>query len=84
MVKYRPHRGMLSESIDGAKEFDTIDQMYDYILNDWNAGYDFFDREDLSISEETRESTGKNCGMYVLKGLEKIYMMYLNVLGIAA
>lgn len=51
MVKYRPHRGMLSESIDGAKEFDTIDQMYDYILNDWNTGYDFFDREDLSISE---------------------------------
>lgn len=52
MVKYRPHRGMLSESIDGAKEFDTIDQMYDYILNDWNTGYDFFDREDLSISED--------------------------------
>ncbi|MFR5022818.1 MAG: hypothetical protein ACLUCA_11120 [Mediterraneibacter gnavus] len=43
---------MLSESIDGAKEFDTIDQMYDYILNDWNTGYDFFDREDLSISED--------------------------------
>lgn len=84
MVKYRPHKGILSESMDEAKEFDTIDHMYDFILSDWNTGHKIFDREDLIVSEETRESTGKNCGMYVLKGLEKIYMMCLNVLGIAA
>lgn len=43
MVKYRPHRGSLNESMDEAKEFDAIDQMYDYILKDWNTEYNFFD-----------------------------------------
>ena len=32
MIKYRPHKGLLSESINEEKEFDTIDQMYDFIL----------------------------------------------------
>lgn len=52
MIKYRPHRGILIESMDEAKEFDTTDRMYDYILKDWNTGYIFFGREDLSISED--------------------------------
>ena len=52
MVKYRPHRGILSESMDEAKEFDTIDHMYDFILSDWNTGHKIFDREDLSVSED--------------------------------
>lgn len=52
MVKYRPHRGILSESMDEAKEFDTIDHMYDFILSDWNTGHKIFDREDLSVLED--------------------------------
>lgn len=42
MVKYRPHKGILSESMDEAKEFDTIDHMYDFILSDWNTGHKIF------------------------------------------
>lgn len=52
MIKYRPHKGSLSESINEEKEFDTVDQMYDFILSDWNPGHKFFDRGDLSISKD--------------------------------
>lgn len=52
MIKYRPHKGSLSESINEEREFDTVDQMYDFILSDWNTGHKFFDRGDLSISKD--------------------------------
>ena len=37
MIKYRPHRAYLDESMELAKEFDSLDQMYDYIVKEWNA-----------------------------------------------
>ena len=54
MIKYRPHRAHLDESMELAKEFDTLDQMYDYIVTEWNAvENNLFDKSDLSISKES-------------------------------
>ena len=52
MIKYRPHKGMLSESTKGEMEFDTIDQMYDYLLEYWNYLDKIFEREDLSVTKD--------------------------------
>lgn len=54
MIKYRPHKGHLDESMELAKTFDTLDQMYDYIVQDWNAiENNLFDKSDLSVSNES-------------------------------
>lgn len=54
MIKYRPHRAHLDESMELTKEFDTLDQMYDYIVKEWNAiENNLFDKSDLSISKES-------------------------------
>lgn len=52
MVKYRPHRGSLSDAMSVSKEFDTVDQMLKYIVAEWNRGIDAFDISDLSITED--------------------------------
>ena len=52
MIKYRPHRGMLSESMKDEMEFDNIDQLYDYLLEYWNYLDKNFEREDLSITKD--------------------------------
>lgn len=53
MIKYRPQRGGLVEAMAEAKQFETIEEMIDYIYNDhaetW--GQPMFDREDLSIED---------------------------------
>lgn len=46
MVIYRPHRHLLKESMQEAKEFNNIDEMLDHIINTFN---DAFDKEDLRI-----------------------------------
>ena len=33
-------------------EFDTIDQMYDYLLEYWNYWDKIFEREDLSVTKD--------------------------------
>ena len=48
MIKYRPHRGTLVEAMMHEREFETVDEMYSYISNDWNG---WISPEDLSISE---------------------------------
>lgn len=54
MIKYRPHRAHLNDSIELAKEFASLDQMYDYIVQDWNAiENNLFDKSDLSVSKES-------------------------------
>lgn len=54
MIKYRPHRAYLDESMELAKEFDSLDQMYDYIVKEWNAlENNLFDKFDLSVSKES-------------------------------
>lgn len=48
MIKYRPHRGGLAESMELYKEFDTVDQMFEHIVSQWHG---FIDKDDLSYSE---------------------------------
>jgi hypothetical protein len=53
MIKYRPYRGAISDSLAEQKEFKSIDEMYDYITNQWNsAGYGvMFFKDNLNVSE---------------------------------
>ena len=50
MFKYRPHRGSLDESMKEAKEFITMDQMFDYIVK--FDPLQILQKEDLYISED--------------------------------
>lgn len=53
MIKYRPHKGLLDESMTNMREFNNLDEMYDYIISNWNnSGIKLFDKEDLSISKD--------------------------------
>ena len=52
MIKYRPHRGSLNESMTKMREFNDLDEMYNYIISDWNnSEMKLFGKEDLSISD---------------------------------
>ena len=51
MIKYRPQRGSLAESISESKEFNTLDEMYDYIISEWNNIGELISKEDIYISE---------------------------------
>ena len=50
MFKYRPQRGTLEDSMKEAKEFITMDQMFDYIVK--SDPLHLLQKEDLSISED--------------------------------
>lgn len=52
MIKYRPNKCILIESTKDEMEFDTIDQMYDYLLEYWNYFDKNFEREDLSVTKD--------------------------------
>lgn len=54
MIKYRPHRGNLEEAMKESKTFQTLDEMYEYILSDWSVpgGKAMFSKDDLSIGED--------------------------------
>ena len=53
MIKYRPHRGSLIDAMKEEKTFNTIDEMYNYVLSEWNnSGFgELFNKEELSITE---------------------------------
>jgi hypothetical protein len=46
MIIYRPHRGTLKESLSEKKEFETVSDMKDYIVIQWNG---FIEKEDIVI-----------------------------------
>lgn len=48
MIKYRPHRGSLDEAMKEYQEFDTIDEMIQYIVKDW---FGYVSAEDISVGE---------------------------------
>lgn len=50
MFKYRPQRGTLEDSMKEAREFITMDQMFDYIVK--SDPFHALQKEDLSISED--------------------------------
>lgn len=37
MIKYRPQRGSLQDSMKEMKTFTSVDDMFDYIVNEWNT-----------------------------------------------
>lgn len=49
MIKYRPHRGSLQSSMEKMQIFNTIEEMFDYIVN--TDSFHVIDKEDLSITE---------------------------------
>lgn len=49
MFRYRPHRGSFEDAMKEAREFITMDQMFDYIVN--TDPFHLLQKEDLSISE---------------------------------
>ena len=49
MIKYRPHKGSLADSMDLAKRFFSIEDMKSYIVEDWN---DLIKPEDIVIDEK--------------------------------
>ena len=49
MFRYRPHRSTLEDAMKEAREFITMDQMFDYIVN--TDPFHLLQKEDLSISE---------------------------------
>lgn len=55
MFKYRPHRGSLDESMKEAKEFITMDQMFDYIVK--TDPLHVLQKEDLYISKDHCKDT---------------------------
>lgn len=50
MIKYRPHRGSLQSSMEKMQVFNTIEEMFDYIVN--TDSFHAIDKEDLSITED--------------------------------
>lgn len=59
MVKFRPHKGSLSEAMGKEIEFESIEEMLAYIVDDWRNwnGKDVFEIGDLSLSEDKGKDT---------------------------
>lgn len=56
MIIYRPHRGGLAEAMSEAKEFDNVDSMKQYIVEQWTeslGGRKPFDVDDIVLDDET-------------------------------
>lgn len=53
MVMYRPHRGGLAEAMSESKEFKSLKDMVDYIVDNFNSTVDCFHIEatDLHIAK---------------------------------
>ena len=52
MVKYRPHRGTLDDAMLESREFNSIESMFKYIVEDWNSNIEVFDISDLSLTDD--------------------------------
>lgn len=79
MVRYRPHRGSLLDAMAEAKNFNSIEEMFDYILDDWNkSGFGYaFSKSDLSVSENLgadHRINWKECRYILTKRMgDKVY-----------
>lgn len=52
MVKYRPHKGTLDDAMLESKEFDSVEEMFKWIVEDWNKNIETFSISDLSITDD--------------------------------
>jgi len=57
MIKYRPHRGSLDESMIKMQSFNSIEEMFNAIEKEWNGWVTF---ADLSITEDMGNDTRVN------------------------
>ena len=57
MIKYRPQKSTLEESLNRAREFDTLDEMYDYIVSEWSEQSELFSKEDLCVSDSSEKDS---------------------------
>lgn len=48
MIKYRPHRAYLDDAMAEMKTFNTLDEMFEYIVQDWHG---YLSKEDLSVTD---------------------------------
>ena len=46
MIIFRPHRGILADALAEAKEFNSIEEMKEYILQDWTDWFLKFGNKD--------------------------------------
>ena len=51
MIKYRPQRSTLEESIRETRVFNTLDEMYGHIVSELNINGEWISKEDLCISD---------------------------------
>ena len=62
MIKYRPHKGSLSESMKNMKTLNSLDEMYNYIITDWSTtNTKLVTKEDLSIGENLGPDDRTKC-----------------------
>lgn len=52
MIKYRPHRGSLTDAMKEEMKFNSVDEMFRYIVEKWNKNIYIFEVEDLILSED--------------------------------
>lgn len=69
MIIFRPHRGSLADSLEEAREFDTVGEMKKYIVDDWKKHFDLiglksepFGLDDIVIDEESVDDD--RCGWH--------------------
>ena len=48
-VKFRPHRGLLADSMADMRVFGSIDEMFEFIAHDLSG---YLTKEDLSVSDD--------------------------------
>ena len=52
MIKYRPHKGNLADAMKEYREFNTVEEMKKFIVDDWNNQWGHvMDVEDIEIGE---------------------------------
>lgn len=55
MIKYRPQKSTLKESLAAAMEFDALDEMYAYIVTELGEDGLLFSKNDICIENHTLE-----------------------------
>lgn len=50
MIIYRPHRGSLTDAMEEAKEFNSLQEMKEYIVGQWNG---YITVDDIVLDNDT-------------------------------
>lgn len=57
MLIYRPHRGSLAEAMKEAKTFNSLEDIKNYVANEWNNlwRYQILNQDDIVLDEESHD-----------------------------